>query len=65
MRRTAGPSGRASREPGQGLTAAAISVVVRAIGRLAVLRVTFLDVNEIHYELSQERRDSNGPTYGS
>jgi|GEM_PF-2061649 len=39
MRRTAGPDGRAAREFGQGLTAAAISVAVRAIGRLVVLPV--------------------------
>lgn len=42
MRRTVGSDGRTAREPGQGLTAAAISVVARAIGYLAVLPVTFL-----------------------
>ncbi len=40
MRRTAGPDGRTAREPGQGLTAAAISVVARAVGRLVVLPVS-------------------------
>ncbi len=39
-RKTAGSGGRAAREPGQGLTAAAISGVVRADGCLAVFRVT-------------------------
>ena len=39
MRRTAGPDGWAAREPGQGLTAAAISFVVRAVGRLVVLPI--------------------------
>jgi hypothetical protein len=34
--KTAGPVGRAARESGQGLTAAAISGVVRADGRLVV-----------------------------
>ena len=36
--KTAGPGGRVGRESGQGLTAAAISVSVRADGRLAVFR---------------------------
>ncbi len=35
---TAGPNGRSARESGQGLIAAAISVVVRAAGVLAVFQ---------------------------
>ncbi len=46
--RTAGPGGRVSREIGQGLTAAAISVEVRAEGRLAVLGDTVSLRLEIH-----------------
>ncbi len=41
MRRTAGPDGWAAREPGQGLTAAAISFVVHAVGRLVVLPIAY------------------------
>ncbi len=39
MRKTVGPDGRVAREPGQGLTAAAISGVVRAGGVLAVFPI--------------------------
>ena len=40
VERAVGPRGQVSREPGQGLIAAAISVVICAVGDLAALCVS-------------------------
>ncbi len=62
MRRTVGSDGRTAREPGQGLTAAAISVVARAIGYLAVLPVTFLYDDESNIQAC-ERSDARDRSF--
>ena len=54
---TAGPVGRMARELGQGLIAAAISGVVRAIGVLAVIPAT---ARELGSGTGKTRQDSYG-----
>ncbi len=61
MRRTVGSDGRTAREPGQGLTAAAISVVARATGHLAVLPVTCLLVVLVDTKVMSSKSPSTAP----